>query len=118
VVVLTEPQWKPSIEDQAVARLHRLGQLRPVHVHRLLAEGGVDQRMLEILTAKRQQFDEYVRMSDLKDASPRAVDVSALAAAPQAKAERRIIEVERRRLGLTADDTHDEGSAEPATSGS
>jgi superfamily II DNA or RNA helicase len=118
VVVLTEPQWKPSIEDQAVARLHRLGQLRPVHVHRLLAEGGVDQRMVEILTAKRQQFDEYVRMSDLKDASPRAVDVSALAAAPQAKAERRIIEVERRRLGLTADDSHDEGSAEPATSGS
>jgi superfamily II DNA or RNA helicase len=118
VVVLTEPQWKPSIEDQAVARLHRLGQLRPVHVHRLLAEGGVDQRMVEILTAKRQQFDEYVRMSDLKDASPRAVDVSALAAAPQAKAERRIIEVERRRLGLTADESHDEGSAEPATSGS
>jgi superfamily II DNA or RNA helicase len=118
VVVLTEPQWKPSIEDQAVARLHRLGQLRPVHVHRLLAEGGVDQRMLEILTTKRQLFDEYVRMSDLKDASPRAVDVSALAAAPQAQAERRIIEIERRRLGLTADDTHDEGRAEPASSGS
>ncbi len=110
VVVLTEPQWKPSIEDQAVARLHRLGQLRPVHVHRLLAEGGVDERMLEILTTKRQLFDEYVRMSDLKDASPHAIDVSALAAAPQAQAERRIIELERRRLGLTPD-----GSADPAT---
>jgi superfamily II DNA or RNA helicase len=103
VVVLTEPQWKPSIEDQAVARLHRLGQLRPVHVHRLLAEGGVDQRMREILTTKRRMFDEYVRMSDLKDASPHAVDVSALAAAPQAQAERQIIALERRRLGLTAD---------------
>ena len=111
VVVLTEPQWKPSIEDQAVARLHRMGQMRPVHVHRLLAEDGVDQRMLEILTAKRKTFDEYVRMSDLKDASPHATDVSALATAPRAQSERRIIELERRRLGLTADDTHDDPSA-------
>jgi SNF2 family DNA or RNA helicase len=117
VVVLTEPQWKPSIEDQAVARLHRMGQVRPVHVHRLLAEGGVDQRMLEILTTKRQLFDEYVRMSDLKDASPGATDVSALAAAPQAQAARRIIEVERRRLGLTVDAAPDDDSVEPATSG-
>ncbi|MGH9213204.1 MAG: DEAD/DEAH box helicase [Acidimicrobiales bacterium] len=117
VVVLTEPQWKPSIEDQAVARLHRLGQVRPVHVHRLLAEGSVDQRMLEILTTKRHMFDEYVRMSDLKDASPHAIDVSAPAAAPQAQAERRIIELERRRLGLTADDTHHDGNAEPAPHG-
>jgi len=109
VVVITEPQWKPSIEDQAVARLHRLGQLRPVHVHRLLAEGGVDQRMREILDAKRRLFDEYVRMSDLKDASPHATDVSALAAAPQAEAGRRIVELERRRLGLAAD-----GGAGPA----
>lgn len=114
VVVLTEPQWKPSIEDQAVARLHRMGQVRPVHVHRLLAEDTVDQRMLEILATKRHLFDEYVRMSDLKDASPHAVDVSALAAAPQAQAERRIIELERRRLGLTAD-THHDGNTEPAT---
>ena len=117
VVVLTEPQWKPSIEDQAVARLHRLGQLRPVHVHRLLTEGGVDQRMLEILTTKRHLFDEYVRMSDLKDASPHAIDVSALAAASPAQAERRIIELERRRLGLTVDDTHDDSSAKPASPG-
>jgi SNF2 family DNA or RNA helicase len=102
VVVLAEPQWKPSIEDQAVARLHRLGQVRPVHVHRLLAEDSVDQRMREILTTKRDLFDEYVRMSDLKDASPHAVDVSALATAPpvRAQAERRIVELERRRLGL------------------
>lgn len=104
VVVLTEPQWKPSIEDQAVARLHRLGQVRPVHVHRLLAEDCVDQRMLEILATKRDLFDEYVRMSDLKDASPHAIDVSALAAAPRAQSERGIVELERRRLGLAADE--------------
>ena len=73
--------------------------------------------MREILTTKRKMFDEYVRTSDLKDASPHAVDVSALAAAPQARTERQIIELERRRLGLTVDDTHDDPNAEPAAHG-
>lgn len=109
VIVLAEPQWKPSIEDQAVARAHRLGQVRPVHVHRLLVEDGVDQRMLEILQAKRATFDQYVRTSDLKEASPHAVDVAALAAAPRAQSESRIIELERRRLGLVPDPAAHEG---------
>ncbi|HEY8546977.1 MAG TPA: DEAD/DEAH box helicase, partial [Acidimicrobiales bacterium] len=116
VVVLAEPQWKPSIEDQAIARAHRLGQVRPVHVHRLLVEDGVDQRMLELLRVKRATFDRYVRTSDLKEASPHAVDVAALAAAPRADAERRIIELERRRLGLVSPDPDRdaEPGAEPA----
>lgn len=112
VVILTEPQWKPSTESQAIARCHRMGQARTVHVHRLLAENSVDERMLEILSGKAALFDEYVRRSDLKDATPDAVDVSDIdatkGAATQAENERRIIELERRRLGID-DDT---GAAE------
>jgi superfamily II DNA or RNA helicase len=107
VVILTEPQWKPTIEDQAIARCHRMGQVRSVDVHRLLAEDTVDQRMLEILAAKAVLFDEYVRRSELKDQSPDAVDVSDLKAAQdvgnQVEAERRIIEMERKRLRMEAD---------------
>jgi SNF2 family DNA or RNA helicase len=104
VVILTEPQWKPTIEDQAIARCHRMGQVRRVDVHRLLAEDSVDQRMLEILAAKTILFDEYVRRSELKDMSPDAVDISdineARKAGTQAQAEYRIIEMERKRLHL------------------
>ena len=104
VVLLTEPQWKPSTEEQAIARCHRMGQARPVDVHRLLAEDSVDQRMLEILATKAALFDEYVRRSELKEISPDAVDVSNLEATKSvvsiAEEERRIIEAERRRLGL------------------
>ena len=96
VVILTEPQWKPTIEDQAIARCHRMGQVRSVDVHRLLAEHTVDQRMLEILATKAVLFDEYVRRSELKEHSPDAVDISDLKAAEevgsQVEAERRIIE--------------------------
>jgi SNF2 family DNA or RNA helicase len=104
VVILTEPQWKPTIEEQAIARCHRMGQVRRVDVHRLLAEDSVDQRMLEILAAKTILFDEYVRRSELKDMSPDAVDISdineARKAGTQAQAEYRIIEMERKRLRL------------------
>ena len=104
VVILTEPQWKPSTEEQAIARCHRMGQARPVDVHRLLAEESVDQRMLEVLSYKASLFDEYVRHSDLKDSSPDAIDISDLTTtkkvATEAEAERWIIDVERRRMGL------------------
>ena len=103
VVVLTEPQWKPTVEEQAIARCHRMGQTRRVQVHRLLGQNSVDERMLEILAIKRQLFDDYVRRSALKDATPDAVDVSdAIAArkASQIDIEREIIEQERRRLGM------------------
>jgi SNF2-related domain/Helicase conserved C-terminal domain/Helix-hairpin-helix domain len=107
VVILTEPQWKPTIEDQAIARSHRMGQVRSVDVHRLLAEDTVDQRMLEILATKATLFDEYVRRSELKDHSPDAVDISDLKAADevgsQVEAERRIIELERKRLRMEAE---------------
>jgi superfamily II DNA or RNA helicase len=104
VVILTEPQWKPTTEEQTIARCHRMGQIRPVDVHRLLAEDSVDQRMLELLAGKATLFDEYVRRSDLKDASPDAVDISGVNAArgiaSQAELERRIVDVEQRRLGV------------------
>jgi len=101
---LTEPQWTPASEEQAIARCHRMGQVRRVDVHRPLTENSVDQRMLEILRVKATEFDEYARRSDLKDISPDAVDISDLAAAKatatQAEQERRIVEIERKRLRM------------------
>jgi SNF2 family DNA or RNA helicase len=104
VAILTEPQWKPSVEDQAVARLHRMGQTRRVHVHRLLARDSVDQRMLEIVHHKRVLFDEYVRTSAVTEAAPGAIDLSDVEKAKEigseAEAARIIIELECQRLGL------------------
>ncbi|NAS24282.1 ATP-dependent helicase [Herbidospora sp. NEAU-GS84] len=92
VVIICEPQLKPSTETQAIARAHRMGQTRKVQVHRLLAVDSVDQRLLEILAAKTRSFDEYARRSDLAESSPAAVDISEQALAHQ------IIEEEQRRL--------------------
>ncbi|MFJ8172116.1 DEAD/DEAH box helicase [Streptomyces sp. ADI93-02] len=92
VVILCEPQIKPTMEHQAVARAHRMGQIRTVRVHRLLAADSVDQRMLDILARKDRLFDQYARRSDVAEATPDAVDVSDGALA------RRIVEEEQQRM--------------------
>jgi len=76
VVILCEPQVKPSTELQAVARVHRMGQVERVQVHRLLGSDSVDQRMLWILAEKQRAFDLYVRDSAAAEAAPEAVDIS------------------------------------------
>lgn len=63
VVVLCEPQWKPSIENQAISRVYRMGQSNSVLVHRLLADDTVDERMLELLAGKNKAFEEYAEES-------------------------------------------------------
>ena len=102
VVIIAEAQLTPAIEEQAIARAHRMGQVRRVDVHRLLYENSVDQRMLELLHGKRVAFDQYARRCDLAEATPDAVDISDLTAVGKAAAEvelqRRIVEAEQRRL--------------------
>lgn len=63
VVIICEPQFKPSIENQAIARAHRMGQHRDVLVYRLLCENTVDEKMLELLATKQAEFDAFADKS-------------------------------------------------------
>lgn len=72
VVVLCEPQYKPSIENQAISRAHRMGQTRDVLVHRLLCPDTVDERMLELLESKQAEFDTF---ADESNAATRDLDL-------------------------------------------
>ena len=74
VVILCEPQLKPSTEQQAIARVHRMGQVRTVDVHRLCAEDSVDERILELLADKQQLFEEFAAHSTVAEASTEAID--------------------------------------------
>lgn len=49
--------WNPAVEEQATDRAYRIGQTRPVQVHRLITEGTVEDRIAELLTAKRALAD-------------------------------------------------------------
>ena len=64
VVILCEPQYKPSTENQAIGRAHRMGQTRDVLVYRLLCPDTVDERMIEIIEAKQAEFDTFADESN------------------------------------------------------
>jgi superfamily II DNA or RNA helicase len=53
-VFLLDPWWNPAVEDQAADRAHRIGQSRPVFVHKLVAQDTVEERILELQYRKRQ----------------------------------------------------------------
>lgn len=46
--VIFDPFWNPFVEAQAIDRIHRIGQSRPVRVYRIIIEGTVEDRILEL----------------------------------------------------------------------
>ncbi|MHB1164497.1 MAG: DEAD/DEAH box helicase [Candidatus Nanopelagicales bacterium] len=105
VVVICEPQLKPTTEWQAIARARRMGQLNSVQVHRLLSSGAVDERIVEILATKSQLFDEFARISETAEAAPEAVDIS------DGELSRLVVAAERERLFGAAAEAVDGGSS-------
>jgi SNF2 family DNA or RNA helicase len=94
VVILCEPQIKPSLEVQAIARAHRMGQVRKVQVHRLILPESVDEQMLAMLARKQSEFDDYARDSDLANQASGAKD------ATEESIAKVIVIGERKRLGI------------------
>lgn len=91
VVVICEPQLKPTTGLQAIARLpHGTARIRtgsPAPVR-----GGVDLRVTEILARKRELFEDFARVSETADSAPEAFEVS------EAELTREVIAAERERL--------------------
>ena len=56
-VIIFDPFWNPYIEEQAVDRAHRIGQMRPVHVHRILIPNTVEDRILTLQEEKRKLIE-------------------------------------------------------------
>ena len=59
-VVHYDRWWNPAVEDQATDRAYRIGQDRPVQVHRLVAEGTLEDRIAALLASKRDLAEAVV----------------------------------------------------------
>ncbi|WP_424861534.1 DEAD/DEAH box helicase [Streptomyces sp. MMS24-I29] len=72
-VVHYDRWWNPAVEDQATDRAYRIGQDRPVQVHKLIAEGTVEDKVAQLLESKRALADAVVgsgeaALTELSDA--------------------------------------------------
>lgn len=87
VVIICEPQLKPTVEWQAVARAHRMGRAESVQVFRLISETGIDARIHRMLQEKTAQFGDFAAQSETA-----------------AAARQNLIAAERRRIGAEKDE--------------
>jgi superfamily II DNA or RNA helicase len=63
-VFLLDPWWNPAVEAQAADRAHRIGQERPVVVHRLIARNTVEEGILTLHSRKRALADAALEDAD------------------------------------------------------
>lgn len=68
-IIIMDPFWNPYVEDQAMGRAHRIGQEREVHVHRVLIEGTVESRIMELQEHKKELIGEALDESKMKSIS-------------------------------------------------
>ncbi|WP_017933451.1 DEAD/DEAH box helicase [Nocardioides sp. Iso805N] len=77
-VIHVDRWWNPAVEDQATDRAYRIGQTKPVQVHRLITRGTVEEKVAELLTRKRALADAVLgsgeaALTELTDAELRSL---------------------------------------------
>lgn len=79
-VFLLDPWWNPAVENQAVDRVHRIGQERRVFVYRMITEGTIEQRIQQLKQEKRKIFEDTLgHLGSAKDLSEHFGDLEELA---------------------------------------
>ncbi len=69
-VYFTSPHWNPAVEDQAIARAHRIGQKKDVDVYRFICKfnnkgSTIDQYCKRVQDVKRELQEKYIKVSTI-----------------------------------------------------
>jgi SNF2 family DNA or RNA helicase len=60
-----DPWWNPAVEDQASDRAHRIGQIHPVTVYRLVTKGTIEEKIVKLHQEKRDLAGSLLDGSDI-----------------------------------------------------
>ena len=64
-VIILDPWWNPAVEEQAADRAHRMGQLRPVTVYRLIMKNSIEEKILALHKNKKDLAADLLSGSDM-----------------------------------------------------
>ncbi|KAJ3017989.1 hypothetical protein HKX48_003239 [Thoreauomyces humboldtii] len=73
-VIMLDMWWNPALEDQAIDRVHRIGQTKPVEVTRFTVEGTVEDRILALQLKKRTLIEGALGDATFKKTKKMTVD--------------------------------------------
>lgn len=68
-VILMDPFWNPFVEEQAMDRAHRIGQQREVFIHRILINGTIESRIMELQKYKKEMVQNALDENGMKSVS-------------------------------------------------
>lgn len=57
--ILLDPWWSPAVRDQAIARIWRIGQLKPCFVYDFIYEHSIDELILQTMDSKREMYKSF-----------------------------------------------------------
>jgi len=77
-VILYDLWWNPAVEEQAAGRAHRMGQKDVVHVHRLIAEGTIEEKIYQLQEKKRELIDTVIQPGETTSQSLSEEDIKLL----------------------------------------
>ncbi|GAA0076404.1 DEAD/DEAH box helicase [Clostridium sp. CTA-5] len=60
IVIHFDPWWNPAVEDQATDRAHRIGQQNTVEVIKLISQGTIEEKIVELQDVKRELIDKIL----------------------------------------------------------
>ncbi|TIC82246.1 DEAD/DEAH box helicase [Nocardioides sp. GY 10113] len=63
-VIHVDRWWNPAVEEQATDRVYRIGQTKPVQVHKMVTSGTIEERVAQLLTRKRAIADAVLARGD------------------------------------------------------
>jgi SWI/SNF-related matrix-associated actin-dependent regulator 1 of chromatin subfamily A len=64
-IIFVEREWTPAKEEQAEARLHRIGQKNAVVAHYIVAAGTIDEKINKLIADKRQVFGQVIHSDEI-----------------------------------------------------
>nr|WP_051503417.1 DEAD/DEAH box helicase [Paenibacillus forsythiae] len=63
-VILYDLWWNPAVEEQAIGRAHRMGQRSVVQVIRMVTEGSIEEKILELQQRKKDLIEEVIEAGE------------------------------------------------------
>lgn len=60
-VIIVDPWWNPAVENQAIDRVHRIGQTKPVIAYKIISANSVEEKILELQDQKRELVDSIMK---------------------------------------------------------